>query len=327
MHDTWRVSRSPSSQVAQKLVVSFVTDLPLRRQKSMPSMLAVSPLVLLLLSGAPAARTPPGGELLSGDEDEVSLPAPALPTVLEGGRKRSRRLVLVLHGGSYRPRTPRELAERALAPLEEAGQELGLRLVAPIVPENLLLWNSPGSEASTVWASPAGEELLLAFLQQELRRKRVDPRRVYLAGHGAGATAAIHLAARHPGRFAAIALWSGTPAPVWARPKSGPPGPPGPQRGEMTHERKVVGLLGDPVPRLETVGVYLWTGESDSILDPEALALFVERMRDHAQRGSGHDFVWHSGPGGHDYGAAGPRAGLEFLKQHRLASRNASLKR
>jgi pimeloyl-ACP methyl ester carboxylesterase len=287
-----------------------------------------------MLGSGSAGWQLPGDPPGKGPRARTSSPE-AIPEVLEGGRKRSRRLVLVLHGGSYRPRTPRELAERALEPLDDAARRLGLRTVAPLVPDGWLSWDRDGSQealgattgqggsspdgndASTIWASPEGEALVLAYLDRELLRKRVDPDRVYLAGHGAGATAAVQLAARNPGRFAALALWSGTPSPVWAW-----PGAAADAKGTMSGSQvssaraapRVVGLVDQPVPRLADVGVYLWTGLDDEILDREALGLFVARMRQHEELGLGHVLVWETGPGGHDYGPRGARAGLEFLK-------------
>ncbi len=254
---------------------------------------------------------------------------PVAPEVVEGGRLSSRRLVVVLHGGSWRPRTPRDLAERAVEPLDDAARELGLRLLAPVAPESWFGRTTPhavvadarpvpdappdpthfAGDAATVWATPEGEARVLELVEREVARRRADPRRVYLAGHGAGATAAVHLAARHPDRFAAVAMWSGTPSPVWAPPADGGSRP------------RVVGLAEEPVPRLAEVPVYLWTGAQDDVLDRATLRRFVERMRDHATRGLGHELRWVEEPGGHDLGPGGPREGLAFLKAKRKPKR------
>lgn len=216
------------------------------------------------------------------------------PEPLEGGRKGARALVVVLHGGSFKPRTQVELARDAVAALSSTAEELGLRLLAPLAPD------SPGT---TPWLDEAGEARMLALVDLEVRRRRAHRDRVYLAGHGSGATAAIHLAARHPERFAAIACWSGTPSPVW------------------DDSRNVVGLVDDPVPRLRDVPVYLWTGSDDRWLDRSALQWFVD---DFAARATGDDrfhLTWEEGEGGHGYGRDGPTRGLAFLTQHRKPTR------
>ncbi len=269
----------------------------------------------------PKAQHSVRGDLVPDLRQELGSQGMA-PAPLEGGRPRSRKLVLVLHGGSFRPRSPRDLAERALAPLTDDAERLGLRLLAPVAPSS---WLSGGYRASsersaeasdpaTLWASPAGETLVLHLIAEELRQKRADPRRIYLAGHGAGATSALELAARHPQLFAGLALWSGTPAPLWQRGDGAAQG-----ASVASVEPKVVGLVGDPVPALATVPVYLWTGAQDGILDRKALAMFVQQMQGQLDAGAGHVFQWTEQPGAHDYGPQGPGAGLQFLRDRKKA--------
>ena len=114
-----------------------------------------------------------------------------------------------------------------------------------------------------------------------------------------GATAALTLAARHPGRFAAVAVWSGTPAPLWDA------------------QRNVVGLAEDVVTGLADTPVYLWTGLDDEQLDWETLRVFIHGMR--AARPDDDTFVWDRGEGGHGYGQKGPARGLRFLKRYKRA--------
>lgn len=242
-------------------------------------------------SAAPAA---PGPGPIDEERPRADPPAAPDPPVVAhaGGRTRSRSLVIVLHGGSWTGATPEELARRAVGDLHDEARRARLRLLAPEGPE---------VEGGRVpWLTDEGRRRVLALVDRELAAGRCAADRVTLAGHGAGATGALHLAASHPERFAAVAVWSGTPPPLWDA------------------ERRVVGLAPDPVPGLAGVPVYLWTGDDDPVLDRAALEHFVSAM---AAAGSRHALTWEHGPGGHDLGPRGPRAGLRFLARHRKRQR------
>jgi acetyl esterase/lipase len=223
--------------------------------------------------------------------------APAAPTPeapLVGGRLNSRALVVALHGGSWTAKTPPQLAERMRAELDGEARRAGLRLVVPVAPDS-----GEGEEWQVPWLTPAGEALVLRVISDEVEAGRVDPRRIHLAGHGAGATGALHLAARHPEIIAGVAAWSGAPSPVW------------------DEKRRVIGLASDPVAGLRDVAVYLWTGTDDEHLDRAALALLVDGLRRQRDVPRSRPLLIESGEGGHGYGP-GPRAGLRFLAEQRL---------
>jgi len=208
-------------------------------------------------------------------------------TILEGGRSSSRALVVVLHGGTWRPEGEVDLARRALDDLDDDARRLGLRLLVPRLPEGL---------GPDPWLTGEAEALVVALIEDEVQAGRADPRRIALAGHGLGATGAMHVAARHPGIVSAVAAWSGTPSPLW------------------DEEQRVVGLVDDVARRLDDVAVYLWTGRDDRVLDRATLDLFLDRMEARAEQRR-RPFVHEVGPGGHGYGE-GPKAGLRFLKRH-----------
>ena len=239
-------------------------------------------LAALFLLGAPTPAFAP-----------EPAPSPPADAPLVGGRLNSRALVVALHGGSWTGKTPPQLAERMRAELDGEARRAGLRLVVPVAPDS-----GEGEEWQVPWLSPAGEALVLRVISDELEAGHVDPRRIHLAGHGAGATGALQLAARHPEIIAGVAAWSGVPSPLWDA------------------DRRVVGLVGDPVAGLRDVAVYLWTGSDDEHLDRAALALFIDGLR--RQRGvpRSRPLLVDSGEGGHGYGP-GPRAGLRFLAEQR----------
>lgn len=221
------------------------------------------------------------------------------PLCLHGGSRGASALVIVLPGGSFRGASAEERARRALGEVSHDARRLRLAVLVPLPPED---------EATSVpFLEPAGETLVLTLLDEALEDTRLDPDRVTLAGFGAGATAALGLAAKHPRRFAAVAVWSGTPPPLWERRPDG--------------GRELVGLAGDPVAGLGGVPVYLFTAEDDRVLDRACLALFVDGMRTAAARDPAWSLTWEQGRGGHAFGAKGPWKGLRFLAGHRRRSR------
>jgi poly(3-hydroxybutyrate) depolymerase len=237
-------------------------------------------------AGAPSV----GGRVASTSPSRAAARRVDLPDALEGGRTRSRVLVVALHGGSWSGLGPLALAERLHADLDAPVRRAGMRLLVPVAP-------APQSDAhwQVPWTQPSGEASVLALLQHELAAGRALADRVSIVGHGAGATGALAVAARHPDLFAAVAAWSGTPSPVW------------------NAEGRVVGLVDDPADGLWRVPVFLWTGTDDEHLDRDALDLFVSRMRHLAGQRGGPGLVWEQGPGGHGYGPRGPGPGLEFV--------------
>jgi len=219
--------------------------------------------------------------------------------VLHGGRKGARALVVLLHGGSFKGTSAEELARRSLGEVSADARREGLALLVPVAPA--------GCTSSTPFLEPAGEAAMLAALDAELARRTLDPGRVTLAGFGSGGAAALVLAARHSARFAAVAVWSASPPPLWeAQPAGG---------------RRVVGLAPDPVPGLSGVPVYLFSADDDRILDRDCLAFFVGAMSAASARDPAWQLRWERGHGGHGFGDDGPRAGLHFLAGHRQRER------
>jgi len=153
------------------------------------------------------------------------------------------------------------------------------------------------------WLSPEGEALVLALIEQEVETGRADARRVYLAGHGAGATGALMLAARHHDLIAGVAVWSGVPSPLW------------------DEDRRVIGLTEEVVRGLRRVAVYLWSGEDDEILDRETLRWFVRALEHQREQLEGAALIIDDGPGEHGFGGQGPGKGLRFLKKQRKQHR------
>lgn len=223
--------------------------------------------------------------------------APADADLLSGGDPRSRALVVALHGGSFRGRSAPERARELLAELDGPARGARLRLLVPVAEEPDL----PGPYRPP-WLDAAGELQVLSLLRRELSARRADPRRLYLAGHGAGATAALTLAARHGDLLAGVAAWSGTPEPLW------------------DGQRRVVGLAEPVIEGLAGVPVWLRTCPEDPYLDRDALQLLVDGLRRQAQERGTPAPEWIQGSGGHGYGPEGPAPGLLWLARQRRAT-------
>lgn len=256
----------------------------------------------LLFAAAPVAPVVPGAGPAAAPVAAVCAPLGIAPDVesrlddtgpLIGGDPHSRALVVALHGGSWTGQSPRQLAERMLRELSGEARRARLRLVVPIAPPS-----GSDDEWQVPWLSPEGEATVLRVIATERETQRLDARRVCLAGHGAGATGALHLAARHPELFAGVAAWSGVASPLWDQ------------------DQRVVGLVGDPVRALRDVAVYVWTGSDDEHLDRSALELLTSGLRQQRTARDSPPLLIESGEGGHGYGP-GPRTGLRFLAEQR----------
>ena len=220
------------------------------------------------------------------------------PRVLEGGARRARTLVIVLHGNTATGRPAEERAAGLLAELDGAARAAGVRLLVPAGP-------APDRPDGVGWLQPEGESLVWGLVRRETASGRADRQRVSLAGHGAGGTAALTLAARHPERVAGVAAWSSAPAPVW------------------DDEGRVVGLVEDLVSGLARVPTWIWTARDDPLLDREALGQLLAGLAraDASATRPVERFRVEAAQGGHGLGSDGPREGLVFLARQRRRQR------
>ena len=79
----------------------------------------------------------------------------------------------------------------------------GFVVVAPV-------WSRPGQR--TFEYTPKEHQRVLAAMRDAMRRVSIDSDRVFLAGHGEGATAAWDISVAHPGLWAGMISISGTPS-------------------------------------------------------------------------------------------------------------------
>lgn len=250
------------------------------------------------------------GALVPGIPEPVgaSRAGPArAPEVLEAGLRSSRAVLVALHGSSRQAKSSEELARALRNELHAAARRAKVRVLVPVLPDAARGWRGETEgphgllvhDGSVPWASPPGAAAVTAVVDGLLEDGRADPERVGLGGHGAGGTAALLLAARDPARFSGLVLWSSSPAPLW------------------DEQRRVVGLVEDPVPRLRGLGLYLWTGDDDAVLDRASVALLLESWDAEQRRAGGRAPIHEHGEGGHGFGERGARRGLQAFKAWR----------
>lgn len=118
-------------------------------------------------------------------------------------------LILYLHGGSLRGDDIRQMKKYGLAEKVEADPEFPFIVV------------SPQCHSGEIWTDA---DALGAVLDDVARNCRVDPDRVYVAGHSMGGRGALYAAYRMPNRFAAVvSLAPVSPINAWAGKLAGVP--------------------------------------------------------------------------------------------------------
>lgn len=103
-------------------------------------------------------------------------------------------VILFLHGIGHRGQYPAGSADSILARLFLSYQR---------APQAVIVF--PRCPEDATWIEPRMETLALTALRQSLQEFRGDPDRIYLTGLSMGGYGTWYLAARNPGRFAAIA--------------------------------------------------------------------------------------------------------------------------
>jgi predicted peptidase len=114
-----------------------------------------------------------------------------VPAQLAG--KKNAPVILFLHGIGQR-------GEGGFLPSDGAAGGF-VRQYLEQIPAVALL---PQCRKGKYWHDPDMERMVLAELEQTASEFSADPKRLYLAGVSMGGFGAWHLAARHPGKFAAL---------------------------------------------------------------------------------------------------------------------------
>jgi len=161
------------------------------------------------------------------------------------------------------------------------------------------------------WFEPAsiaghGEAALIArLINQIARRRRIDPRRVYLVGMSAGGAMACLLAARHSRLFAACAIHSGVMYGVASSPMQAVSVmQSGPSPASIDTARRLLREAGESGVAVPTLVIH---GDRDTTVNPVNADQIIAQLKERAEfidpsagalLGSGERFIDH---GGHAY--------------------------
>jgi pimeloyl-ACP methyl ester carboxylesterase len=146
------------------------------------------------------------------------------------------------------------------------------------------------------WTTSGTEEFVLDLIDGALRTWRIDPDRVYLAGHSMGGYGSWTLGAHHADRIAAIAPSAGAPTPI------------------LDRSDKVVDLVEGVIPNLRNVFVAQYQSTDDPQVPPGPAQLAVRRLGEAAAKWGGfaHHY-WEVDGQGHGLPPGGAIAHLERL--------------
>jgi len=137
-------------------------------------------------------------------------PQPGAPTPDPLGQKLP--IIVYLHGGGERGTDGVMATQVGLGPAVQA--TLGFFPFLVVFPQ---------CDPQSFWALPEMAERAMDAIEVALREYNGDPDRIYVTGNSMGGFGTYYLAARYPGRFAALApICGGVKPPPWVRlPKEG----------------------------------------------------------------------------------------------------------
>jgi predicted peptidase len=127
----------------------------------------------------------------------------------------------------------------------------------------------PQCDPSSFWALPDMAERAMEALEIALREYNGDPERVYVTGNSMGGFGTYYLAARYPGRFAALApICGGIKPPPWVR---------------VPKENRLIDLDGDPYAQMaEKLGqtpTWIFHGKRDPLVPVSMSRKMAEALR------------------------------------------------
>lgn len=198
-------------------------------------------------------------------------------------------LLIALHGGGVGSGDAGS-AHGSYAP---AAKQLGWLCISPEVIEKTELG----------WTDAGTEEFVLELVDAALRsHPKLDPGRVYLAGHSMGGYGSWTLGAHHADRWAALAPSAGAPTPIL-------------ERGT----ERVIDLVEGVIPNLRNTRMVVFQSTDDPRVPPGPNQFAVQRLREAAERWGGFAGCeyWEVGDRGHGFPAGGIIKLLERVQEAR----------
>jgi poly(3-hydroxybutyrate) depolymerase len=146
------------------------------------------------------------------------------------------------------------------------------------------------------WTDSGTEEFVIDLVDCALRTWKIDPDKVFMAGHSMGGYGTWTLGAHHADRFAGLAPSAGAPTPLLG------------QGGVIT------GVIEGVIPSLRNVRIVIFQSTDDPRVPPGPNRKAVELLREAQKERGGYDFeYWEVGDKGHGLPDGGARALLEKI--------------
>ncbi len=204
--------------------------------------------------------------------------------IVGGEVKKPKGLVICMHGGGVGQGN----AWSAHGSYDRAIQDLGWLAVYPQVLE----------KTETGWTTSGTEEFVIDLLDAARRTWKIDPDRIFLAGHSMGGYGSWTLGAHHADRFAGLAPSAGGPTPI------------------LGGSGRVVDIVEGIIPNLRNVALRIYQSDDDPQVPPDVNRAAVQRLEDARQRWGGYDYeYWEVTGQGHGEPPGGYSAHLAKLAE------------
>ncbi len=202
--------------------------------------------------------------------------------IVGGKTRRPKGLLLCMHGGG--------------AGSGDAWSSQGLYNSAAKDLDWLAIYPEVLEKTEHGWTDSGTEEFVLDLLECARRTWKIDPNRVFFAGHSMGGYGTWTLGAHHADVVAALAPSAGAPTPILG------------SRGE------VIDVAPGVIPNLRNVPMVIYQSDDDPRVPPAANRIAAERLGQARERWGGYDFeYWEVTGRGHDAPPGGPIAHLEKI--------------
>ena len=202
--------------------------------------------------------------------------------IVGGETKRPKGLLLSMHGGGQGSGD----AWSAHGAYDPAASRLDWVAIHPEVLE----------KTEHGWTDSGTEEWVLDLIDAAMRTWKIDPDRVYFAGHSMGGYGTWTLGAHHADRVAGLAPSAGAPTPI------------------IDASGTVVDIDDGVVPSLRNVPIVIYQSDDDPRVPPDANRAAVKKMEEARERWGGFDFeYWEVTGRAHDLPPGGTRAHLEKI--------------
>ncbi len=207
--------------------------------------------------------------------------------IIGGETKKPRGLLVAMHGGGAGSGS----AQSAYGAYSAAAKKLGLLAVFPEV----LKRTEHG------WTDSGTEEFVLDLTAAARRTWKIDPDRVFFAGHSMGGYGTWTLGAHHADWVAALAPAAGAPTPIFSR-----------------ETRKVIDVVEGVIPNLRNVLIVVYQSDDDPRVGPEPNRMAVKKLAAAQERWGGyHHEYWEVSGRGHASPPGGTIAHLQKIVGNR----------